>query len=765
MGFRAARWWSQHTRIGIVGFGPDRSETLDGDVGDAAPPWVQEALSTQDVVHQQLPTEGECAEWLRPLGADTVTIIPLQHDGFTVGAIELLGCKTEVRFGTDPQVFAVIGSVLSAVVARYLFQRRFTKLKNERDGLQRVATLVSEAQTEDAALRLALDGVVQILGWDYAIFWFYDPNSDSISYAAEAGVVDMGLQMASMMGPVFRGQGVPGRAMENHCEVVLDVHTADDMRLDFTDRSGIASMAATLVADQERVIGVLEVGRTSHDHAAETFDGLAALGQMLGRLLSRVNRMVETTLLAGMVQSSAAAMVFADPSHKITYANPAAEALFQSLKGTDRIAADMKGEHLDALGGEVGFTRRLVDEVTIPCQVSVNLGDHTLVLDIHEVREKDGTSLGLMCTIEDVTERQRLERLEAEARESAELRRREEAAEQARQAREERARARAEAERAQDLQDRVQRLLDVVQAAARGDLRESPPPLGADAIGQLGRGVDTLMNALRSGMSAIASQSDGLSHAASEVGSVADQLAQTARAADAACQVVERESHLVEARMRDVDGVVGKVEGSISHLGERVSQTREVTRRAVERVRTGREVAGQLARSASDIAAMVGTIRRIAAQTKLLALNASIEAARSGDAGKGFGVVATEVKSLAREVEAATQRIDGLVRTVQNHTGDIGTVLEGMNGVVSDLADLSDTVSAQTGEQTELAGRIRHAVSEVSSALGAAVGAVGSLQGQTAQTSQAAGWMQGRAGDLAEVSSALDTLVQGFKLR
>jgi methyl-accepting chemotaxis protein len=246
------------------------------------------------------------------------------------------------------------------------------------------------------------------------------------------------------------------------------------------------------------------------------------------------------------------------------------------------------------------------------------------------------------------------------------------------------------------------------------------------------------MSELRSGMSAIAGQTGGLSLAAHQVGSVADRLAENARSAHDACTVVDRQSQLVEARMRDVEGVLARVERSIQSLGDRVTQTRTAAAKAVDGVRVGQEYAGSLSRTAAAIGAMVGTIRRIASQTKLLALNASIEAARSGEAGRGFGVVATEVKSLAREVESATQQIDGLVTSIRSHTSDIGGVLHGMDEVVSDLSDLSDTVSAQTGEQTELTGRIRGSVSEVADALSSVVGAVGSLQSQTSQTSEAA---------------------------
>ena len=142
----------------------------------------------------------------------------------------------------------------------------------------------------------------------------------------------------------------------------------------------------------------------------------------------------------------------------------------------------------------------------------------------------------------------------------------------------------------------------------------------------------------------------------------------------------EDASHLSKSTKHIIDGGVASIQKTIEAI--RV-QSKEIHNNsiAVEKV----------ARRSLDINSIVNTIEEIAAQTNLLALNAAIEAARAGEAGRGFAVVADEVRALASRTSASTQEIAGMVADIQR---DAAAAAESINGSVSSM----ESTSQETAE-------------------------------------------------------------------
>jgi methyl-accepting chemotaxis protein len=120
---------------------------------------------------------------------------------------------------------------------------------------------------------------------------------------------------------------------------------------------------------------------------------------------------------------------------------------------------------------------------------------------------------------------------------------------------------------------------------------------------------------------------------------------------------------------------------------------------------------------AQNIGEVVTSIRRIAEQTNLLALNATIEAARAGESGKGFAIVADEVKKLANETAHKTQEIDDQISNIQSATHKSVTamelILENISEIDVSVANMSTTISQQSDTTSEIARNIKLASNDV----------------------------------------------------
>ena len=139
-------------------------------------------------------------------------------------------------------------------------------------------------------------------------------------------------------------------------------------------------------------------------------------------------------------------------------------------------------------------------------------------------------------------------------------------------------------------------------------------------------------------------------------------------------------------------------------LGVVADSSRELKNRMNEVVASAAESAAlmeALQQSNDEIARVSGLIGKIAEQTNLLALNASIEAASSGDAGSGFGVVAAEVKELAREIKLATDRIGAQVEDVNARSGHVGGAIAQINDAIGSADELTGAVAHSVSEQLE----------------------------------------------------------------
>ncbi|MBF0438629.1 MAG: hypothetical protein HQL93_05845 [Magnetococcales bacterium] len=215
-----------------------------------------------------------------------------------------------------------------------------------------------------------------------------------------------------------------------------------------------------------------------------------------------------------------------------------------------------------------------------------------------------------------------------------------------------------------------------------------------------------------------------------EIESVAQSIENTAQSVStitAEVELMDKSINGLNNAMAKVAGVVTGVSGSVTELNQGMEGVREVCQVTRQQSEAAAEIAHQSTNAmerfnaaAREIHFIVSEITDIAAQTNMLALNASIEAAGAGEVGKGFSVVANEVKELARLTATATGSIYDRVTALAQASSEAQGAVNGIVEVIGTIRSAIQTIDDSTSHQADLTGRIEKAMSEVASVVGEA---------------------------------------------
>ncbi len=311
----------------------------------------------------------------------------------------------------------------------------------------------------------------------------------------------------------------------------------------------------------------------------------------------------------------------------------------------------------------------------------------------------------------------------------------------------------------------LRRVTRQAERLAAGDLKGSAAVTRRDEIGQLAAAVDRATEQLLETVSCIRAESDRLAGVADAVRDVSDDLTVHATSATSVAGAMVNTASRLSTAADSLSSGVASLESGVEHI---VASTGQAATMATEGARMARETTElmvELLASSATIDDVVKVIGGITDQTRLLALNASIEAARAGVHGLGFAVVAGEVKHLAEEANIATARIGERVVALQGDAGSASSAVDRIAGVITDFDTVQSGISTAVEDQAAVAHDMGLQVSGLAASTSQLARGSDQVEQSAASTRATAARTVLAAGELVDVSERMRALVARFRTR
>jgi methyl-accepting chemotaxis protein len=302
----------------------------------------------------------------------------------------------------------------------------------------------------------------------------------------------------------------------------------------------------------------------------------------------------------------------------------------------------------------------------------------------------------------------------------------------------------------------VHKLESATKKVSEGDLKVDIDIQSTDELGNLANTFKILVKNFKGLIQNVMTQTKNINAESDGLYNISDMAANVSSKLQAQTCTAASSSEEISASVSSVSSAAEEMAASIKEISKNTQYAAKLTKESEEKANQANEVMSRLGRSSQEIGDIVKSITNIAEQTNLLALNATIEAARAGESGKGFSVVANEVKELAKGAAKATEDITSKIKIIQDDSVNAINVIRGIIDNAIKINEVSNSIASAVEEQSVTTSEVNRNLAEATKGVNSIVEVISGISVTANDYAKQAESIKSTSSSLKEMVNILD---------